>query len=213
MNFEKSKVLLKKINALHESADEGLGVSTLEKDLMLQYVRDFYEAIKGNAAAKEIRRVEVPTPVVKEVYRARTPEPVYREAPVPEETNPKPPRVPTPPPVIIEQVQETKISEDLSLLFNESENEEGGSRYSSGKITDIGKSMGINDKILTINDLFKGDQTLFNKTVDHLNSLDSYDAAKTYLVAGVAEKMNWADASKKGKAIRFINLMRRRYSA
>ncbi len=212
MNFEKSKVLLKKINALHEAADAGLAVSALEKDLMLQYVRDFYEAIKGNAVAKEIRRVEVSTPVVKEVYRAPTPEPVYRESPVPVESIPTPPRIPTPQSVIIEPVQEIKISEDLSLIFNESENEESGSRYSAGKITDIGKSMGINDKILTINDLFKGDQTLFNKTVDHLNSLDSYDAAKTYLATGVAEGMNWADASKKGKAIRFINLMRRRYS-
>ncbi|MFT4568712.1 MAG: hypothetical protein ACI9FN_003681 [Saprospiraceae bacterium] len=211
MNFEKSKVLLKKINALYEAADEELGVSALEKDLMLQYVRDFYEAIKENSRGSAIRREEVST--IRQELQAPSVQPILRQNTLHAQPIAAQPIVPTPSPVISEPFQEAKISEELSLLFIESENEESRSRYSAGKITDIGRSMGINDKILTINDLFKGDQTLFNKTIDHLNSLVSYDKAKTYLATGVAENFNWADASKKGKAVRFINLMRRRYSA
>jgi len=217
MNFEKSKVLLKKINALHEAADERLGVSSLEKDLMLQYVRDFYEAIKDKNHVAAIPKERVAQPI-REVVQQEAPR-IFEPAPEPasnyntvisdaiETTKPAPAPQVTP----TVQVKTSKITEELSALFDESEKEESGSRYLGGRITDIGKSMGINDKILTINDLFKGDQSLFNSTVSHLNSLSDFEEAKSYLGSGVAEEMNWADASRRGKAVRFINLMRRRY--
>ena len=116
-------------------------------------------------------------------------------------------------PPIVPLNSPSRISEELASLFLESEKEENGSRYSLGSITDIGKSMGINDKILTINELFQGDQGLFNQTIGHLNGLLNFKEAKEYLASGVAEDLNWSKASKKGKAIRFIQLMRRRYSS
>lgn len=46
MNFLKSKVVLKKINALHESAEAFNNTSSkLERDLLLHYLRELYEII------------------------------------------------------------------------------------------------------------------------------------------------------------------------
>lgn len=216
MNFEKSKVLLKKINALHQAADEVMGVSALEKDLMLQYVRDFYEAIKEkNKKSKKTAGKAAP---ISKVSISATPpveqERIFEPAPkavVAVNSSPtQPVKAPVEP---IVPANQSSISEELSLLFLESEKEDHGSRYTPGSINDIGKSMGINDKILTINELFKGDQGLFNKTIEHLNGLSSFNEAKEYLASGVAEELKWSEASNKGKAIRFIKLMRRRYSS
>ena len=71
--------------------------------------------------------------------------------------------------------------------------------------------MGINDKILTINELFGGDQGLFNTVVSELNGFNSFDKAQEYLIAGVAKKQGWYEDNKKEKATAFIKLIRRRY--
>jgi len=69
MNFDKSKVLLKKINAIHDGvADGGGSFSSLEKDLILEYVRDLYEIIRldqpnSSAPIKEVKK-EDPKPRV-----------------------------------------------------------------------------------------------------------------------------------------------------
>jgi hypothetical protein len=85
------------------------------------------------------------------------------------------------------------------------------SRFSQLPISDIGKSMGINDRILTLNELFSGDQLRFNQVIAELNRMKSFDEAKDYLVKGIANENDWASPSKSAKAEVFIKLIRRRY--
>ena len=72
--------------------------------------------------------------------------------------------------------------------------------------------MGINEKILTINELFQGQQSLFEETVTKLNAMDNYESAKTFLGEGVASEMKWSEGRRKGKAIHFLHLVKRKYS-
>ncbi len=48
-------------------------------------------------------------------------------------------------------------------------------------MTDIGAALGINDKMMIINDLFKGSVERFNKSVDALNEFPTLSGARIYL--------------------------------
>lgn len=226
MNFEKSKVLLKKINALYAAADEALGVSALERDLMLQYIRDFYEAISETQPPKpalnyEERRshVRIAEPNTASLHStASKPHEVPVAVPPPATPTAVDPSI-LPTNEVLLKTESPKpanpkeISEEMRTLFADSEKEDQGGRYLGSKVTDISRAMGINDKILTINELFKGDQALFNETLTQLNTMSTFEEAKKFIGTGVAQQLQWSDTRLREKAINFINLIRRRYSS
>ena len=72
--------------------------------------------------------------------------------------------------------------------------------------------MGLNERILTVNELFGGDANEFKKAMTDLNRLSSFDEAKQYLAANVVEKYGWTKRNKKGKAKVLIKTIRRRYA-
>jgi hypothetical protein len=237
MNFNKSKILLNKINALHDSGHliQG-GFSSLERDLFLQYLRELYElATEDIDATRETNQVVYsrpnPAPPMETVYERPT-----NSAPTwyqekenhryPEAMNPStrlsqhipspsPIAQPAPLPRLEQPEQPTKpegFSEEVEELFDIATLDQlNTSRFNSSPISDIGKSMGINEKILTINELFGGNQQYFNSVIDSLNRLSSFDDAKSYLAREVVEKNAWISGSKKNKAQIFLNLIRRRY--
>ena len=58
-------------------------------------------------------------------------------------------------------------------------------------------------------ELFGGDSSLFNRTMETLDKMTSLDQAKDYLVEHVAIKQNWTEESKMKKAAHFIKLISR----
>ena len=103
------------------------------------------------------------------------------------------------------------VSQSCGFLFEIKEAKELSEKLSNMPITDLKTAMGINDRFLTINELFGGDGEAFNSVVSHLNQLGSYDEAKSYLLSNVAETNNWSAPEKLKKAANFINLVQRRY--
>ncbi len=223
MNFDKSKVLLKKINAIHDGvADGGGSFSSLEKDLILEYVRDLYEIIRldqpnSSAPIKEVKKEE-PKPRVADtevVDALPTIPPV--QVPTPS-SNGHATHAPStnghhPSPAVAQQPVATfrDVDPDMEELFAESKLNDISQRFANTPIQDIAKSMGINERILTINELFKGDQQHFQSTADTLNEYTSFAEAKAYLSKGPAAKYDWTNPKRKKKAATFIKLVRRRY--
>lgn len=252
---------LEKNYRIHQMATDAASsekLSTLEKDLILQYLREMYEwmhdnpAMKGNHIAEHIvdqqdlneeekwttdnitftdpepevteaefpaeepviHQVEIEIPVVQTVV-----EPVIlpevaptTEAPASQESVPAPihheertsqtPAVPTKP----------DINPDIyENLFGDIRMQDLSDKLAWQKIPDLTKAMGINEKILTIQELFKNNQDLFNKTLADLNSLSSFDEAKHYLIDHIIGPMDWAADNKVKKAANFIRLIRRRF--
>lgn len=211
MNYEKSKVLLKKINALHEAMSHGEGSNSLERDLFLQYIRTLYEVMSDTSTSSSDQNESIAAPI------SITPAP----KPVVETRNPTAPMVASPQhsQPVVEEAKEViatekkdEISKELQELYAESNESFDSSRILGGKISDIGKSMGINEKILTINELFGGQQPLFDETIALLNKADNFEEAKKILAAGVAQDKEWINPPRRGKAIHFIHLVRRKYS-
>jgi len=221
MNFDKSKVLLKKINAIHDGVADGGGTfSTLEKDLILEYIRDLYECIQLDeeiAPTSSIPTSTIATEPVKVTAPEVIPPPVATANVEQSSSNG---HIATSSSnghhaatTIVEQPNQIVIDmdPDMEELFAEGQLSDLSQRFANAPIQDIAKAMGINERILTINELFKGDQQQFQITADTLNDYTTFAEAKAYLSKGPATKYDWLSSKRKKKAVIFIKLVRRRY--
>ena len=76
------------------------------------------------------------------------------------------------------------------------------------RINDLRTSIGINQKFLFMNDLFEGENTVFNNAINRLNSCGNGDEAKTILFE-YSLKYGWRNDSE--RVVQFFELIERRY--
>lgn len=72
-------------------------------------------------------------------------------------------------------------------------------------------AIGINDKILLVNELFKGDMGKYNDLIDRLDRLASFSEAKEVLSSEIIPVYHWDEESRLDKAKSFVQLINRRY--
>lgn len=72
-------------------------------------------------------------------------------------------------------------------------------------IDNLQKAIGINDKFLFIKELFNGDATLYNETLQLLNEMDDLNRAIIY----IQDNFKWDDSNE--TTIKFIDLIRRKF--
>ena len=241
MNLAKSKVVLKKINTLYESLELGDEISKIEKDLLLDYVKELYEAVlelpskKGKKHKKSLEH---------EMKKKAKSEDEMEFIPLPESENVKKKIEPALEEKlelveeVIDTVVSTKssngihskisnvdnapanavltpvsnpVSPEIENLFDPAKLNQSDYRFSQTPITDITKAMGINEKLLMINLLFNKDQQDFNYVASKLNYFNTFEEASKYLKSEVAGKYDWSHVDKKEKAIEFIKLIKRKY--
>ncbi len=225
MDLQQAKILLEKINALHKSVSLDKGdVSNIERDLMLSYIRQFYEAYLNTdttAAPQPMSRtVEPPPPappVEKTVSEPLPPRVEVEPAPPP----PPPPPAPKPEPVVeipapapvppAPSAPEKKTaSAGVEALFKHKAAKELSEKLSQQTITDLTRAMSINDKLLYSNELFGRDMAAMNENLQQLNKLNSMEEARELLI-DIAEKNDWAEDERTDVAESFIKLVRRKY--
>jgi hypothetical protein len=100
---------------------------------------------------------------------------------------------------------------NLDILFSNKNLNELSDKLSQSHIDDIGKAMGLNERIFTLNELFNGDNSDFEKSLVELNSAASFAVAKEIIATNLAVKYNWLTDSKIKKARDFVKLVKRRY--
>ena len=231
MKLKKVEKQLKKINQLFDNIKEDGIMSSIERDLLKSYVRSLYEKLieseedttgnnkvqESSIAKKEVELTEVRTPpVIKDPLAD-----VVRNEVAVAETNEAPETIHTAPEVIPEDkeevtepvVEETtkNVPQEVLDLFEFESGKELSDKLSRSPISDLTKSMGINEKIFTVQELFGGDSSLFSSAMNALNQFTTLDQAKDYLIENVAIANNWASESKMKKASNFIKLVSRRY--
>ena len=96
-------------------------------------------------------------------------------------------------------------------LHNSKKIFEVSDRLGSAPISDLTKSIGLNDKISMIRELWADDQFAFNNALGTLNSLGSFEEAKNFILSNYVSSYNWDAPSKINRAKQFIDLIRRRY--
>ncbi len=161
--------------------------------------------------APEPVKAEVPPPPPPPAPAPPKPKPAeVKKAPaVAIKTEAPPAPVAAPPKPAAPKVVKPKIEHDV--LFEQQEATDLSEKLSQSPIKDLTKAMGINEKILTIKELFDGDQKMFSDTMTALNGFNNFEQAKDFLSSEVATAYDWTSKSKKKKAKIFIKLVRRRY--
>lgn len=222
MDLDQAKLILDKMNTMFKSIsmdqDEP---SSIEKDLMLSYTRQFYETFLdlGNTPtpakkhrAKPKRKLSTPTPPPPPIVEI--PESIKqmeKEVPTPPPTpkhKPEPKKVATPPPPPIQPKKATPAK--YKSLFKLGTTKELSDKLSLRPITDLTKALAINDRLLYANALFNKDQNELTFALDRLNKTANWDEAQSALVS-YAEQNNWLDEEAKEVAQDFIKLTRRKF--
>ena len=80
----------------------------------------------------------------------------------------------------------------IDKLHIETSNKTIGHRHQQHAIQDLKSAIGINEKFLFINELFKGNMKVFNDTIIKLNDFASHAEAEAFLLE-CKHKFNWPD--------------------
>lgn len=237
MDKEKARVLIHKINALYKNIDANTpGVSPLERDLMLSYLRQFYETIalsqsQNKAPVKEVQPEKEVKPIKevqpeKEIQRVKEVQPVREIQPVNEvkrETGllgrergvanfePEKKIVEPGAPAITPQPAEPLSDNGLAHLFIWQEPSNLAERLASQAITNLSFStFSMNERLLYTNDLFGKSSVEMEEAVKMINNFTHFDQAKVFLL-NIGRQHDWHKEERKEAAKSFINTVRRRF--
>lgn len=217
MQFTKSLKLLKKINSVFEHiSDEPENLSSLEEELLKSYVVQLYDSIITKDEVTTEVRASSTEPVLSVSTDPKTieekPEPITATEANGEQKNGSVTTSYEPTEEVREEESEIEATQDLlGALFIEIEQEQGNSHIGERLVSDLKKSMGLNDKLLYANTLFNGDQTQLLSTLEHLNSAEDVESVKARLNV-LAEKNNWLNDEKRKTVSQFIRLVVRKFS-
>ncbi len=85
-----------------------------------------------------------------------------------------------------------------------------GLALSNEPIKDLKKGIGINDSYLFINDLFRGDETMYTRSIKTINGFTNFAEAQFWIERELKLKLGWTGANEVVK--HFDQLVRRRFS-
>jgi len=231
MDKEKARVLIHKINALYKNIDANTpGVSPLERDLMLSYLRQFYETIalsqsQNKAIVKEVQPEKEIKPVIevqpeKEIQLMKEVQPLNevkretgllgRERGVANvEPEKKISEAVAPP--FTPQPAESFLNNELDHLFIWQEPSNLAERLASQAITNLSFStFSMNERLLYTNDLFGKNSAEMEEAVKMINNFTHFDQAKVFLL-NIGRQHDWHKEERKEAAKSFINMVRRRF--
>jgi hypothetical protein len=77
-------------------------------------------------------------------------------------------------------------------------------------VKDLKKAIGINDRYLYINELFNGNEAMFERTLKTLNSFSILPEAEYWIQRELKLKMGWKDDNPQVQ--QFVQLVKRRFS-
>ena len=240
MKIKKFKKTISRLTVLLNTMDDNEKLSNLEKDLIRKHLLDLYdmtlentETEKAEHKVKEVHVSSVYDEVFEESVIAKPEKTQQIETPIKqlveeEHIDPEP--------VLVEEeaYQTTQLVEEpilesskplttgsrkqlinddhADILDYDSETNELSDRLGESPISDLTKAMGINERMLTVNELFDGDNAAFKTSLSALNGMANYEDAKSYISAQLIEKYNWVSPKKRKKAKVFIKLVKRRFN-
>lgn len=77
-------------------------------------------------------------------------------------------------------------------------------------VKDLRKAIGINDRFLFINDLFRGDESMYERSIKTINSFNIYPEAEYWITRELKVKLGWDNNHV--SVAQFDQLVKRRFS-
>lgn len=138
-----------------------------------------------------------------ENYDSKTSTP--QEIPSPREPDPQPR-----PESRAEHSSPTPETHGIESLFEQRRATELSEKLSESPVSDLTKSMAINDRLLYMNELFGKSMNALDENLRQFNRYDNMEEAKPRLIE-LARRYDWTDEERMDTAKSFIKLVRRRY--
>ena len=112
-----------------------------------------------------------------------------------------------------QEINETIAANGESLndkLKSSSSHKEIGHSIKGAPIKDLRKAIGINDRYVFINELFRGDETMYERSIKTINSFNIYGEAEFWIKRELKLKLAW---NENNEAVQlFDELVKRRFS-
>lgn len=205
MDFSKIKKWIGKMNFILDAYKEEESFTYTEKELLLDYCKKIQEQIRNLEISDSEPTVPSSSPTINIPAASEVKNNTAEQKP--DESQ------------YIEKEQEAGRKADRSKdqskyadLFMSKKMSDLSEKLESSPIPDIKKSMGLNERILILNELFRGQSARFEEIISKLNKCSHFDEAKQYLIENVVDEFDWNNEERIKRAQNFIKLLRRRYS-
>ena len=109
-----------------------------------------------------------------------------------------------------EEFRDAISADKTSTLFDEDADNGSSKKTLNEKLTNETITVGLNDRIAFVNNLFNYDQTAFNRVLSKLNTFKSENEAKDFLLNTVKPDYDWS--SKEEYEERLYALIERKFS-
>jgi hypothetical protein len=83
-------------------------------------------------------------------------------------------------------------------------------KLTDSPIRDLRKAIGINDRFLYINELFRGDEAMYERSIKTINNFSILPEAEYWIQRELKVKIGWSDQNDVVK--QFDQLVRRRFA-
>ena len=83
-------------------------------------------------------------------------------------------------------------------------------KLADGPVKDLRKAIGVNDRFLYINELFRGDEPMYERSIKTINSFSIYPEAEYWIRRELKTKLGWKDSDATVK--QFDQLIKRRFA-
>jgi hypothetical protein len=122
------------------------------------------------------------------------------------------PTLPKQKPAVTKEINETVITEESRSVNDilKTPVTELSHKLTEVGIKDLRKAIGINDRYLFINDLFRGDEAMYERSIKTINSFTILPEAEYWIKRELKTKLGWIDADT--TVIHFDQLVKRRFS-
>ncbi len=201
-------------NPQGKSLNDRLADKSVGKTFNDRFTKD--DNITSNTNVSAPKMVVIPDSI-KHLDNSSTTAPITQPAatvtPTPTPVEPAPVAKVTPTPTPASQpVHSGSVNiNEIYALFDDDQASEAAGKWGSTPIQDLSKSIGLNDKISMIKELFNDDHQAFNNSLTQLNSLGNFNEAKDYMMRNLVTVFKWNEGGKLDRAKQLINLVRRRY--
>jgi hypothetical protein len=85
-----------------------------------------------------------------------------------------------------------------------------GDQLTEAPVRDLRKAIGINDQYLYINELFRGDETMYERSIKTINGFSILPEAEYWIQRELKVKLGWSDSNETVQ--QFNQLIKRRFS-
>lgn len=83
-------------------------------------------------------------------------------------------------------------------------------KLTDAPVKDLKKAIGVNDRFLFINELFRGDEAMYERSIKTINGFSIYPEAEYWIRRELKTKLGWKDSD--ATVIEFDQLIKRRFA-